>query len=535
MPRPTLIITGASGFVGRHLLEELKDDYRIFAIARRSQRDCGAPVHSNIAWMQVDIGDVDGLTRTFREITSAGGAKFLFHLAGYYDYALENRPEYRRTNIDGTRNVLELSKQLHLSRFLFASSVAACAFPRREGPITEATPPDGRHIYAWSKREGERMVREEFRSVQSCIVRFGAVYSDWCEYPPLYLFLSTWLGRSWKGRILAGKGESAIPYIHIRDVVTFFRHFLAGHDRIRPGEILVACTPGCTSHRRLFELATRSFLGTSKRPLLLPAPLCGAGMAMMSGLGRVTGHMPFERLWMYRYIDRKMEVDGSHTRARLDWSPSARYQIERRLPFVIERMKSEQVEWHARNAAVMRRDIARPDLAIFKALVTEENQVVDALLERVGAAATRGQLPAFAAMDPAELAWLIRLLYRLLLTSVQTSNRMLLVNYLEVTGASRFKAGFTADEICLFLKHLNETVVAALTRRDELKQLGQETYDRITVPIELGMEEVRGQYERFLEGGATALEEPLEPAAAEQPSARELLESTIWSCLVQRR
>ena len=535
MPRPALIVTGASGFVGRHLLEDLKDDYRIFAIARRSQRECGAPVHSNIAWMQVDIGDVDGLTRTFREIASAGGAKFLIHLAGYYDYALENRPEYKRTNIDGTRNVLELSRQLDLTRFVFASSVAACHFPRREGPITEATPPDGRHIYAWSKREGERIVREEFPSLRSCIVRFGAVYSDWCEYPPLYVFLTTWLGRSWKRRILAGRGESAIPYIHIRDVVTFFRHFLTGDEGIGPRQVLVACTTGCTSHRTLFELATRSFLGAHKRPLLMPASMCGAGMVMMTGLGRVTGRMPFERPWMYRYIDRKMDVDGSHTRALLGWSPSARYHIERRLPFMIERMKSEPVEWHARNAAVMRRDIARPDLAILKALVTEENQVVDALVEKVGAEAASGRLLAFATMEGNELSWLVRLLYRLLLTSVQTSNRMLLVNYLEVTGVSRFKAGFTADEICLFLKQLNDTVVGALTRTEGLKRLGQEIHDRITVPIDLGMEEVRGQYERFLEGGAVALEAPLEAAAAEQPSARELLESTIWSCLVQRR
>jgi nucleoside-diphosphate-sugar epimerase len=535
MPRPALIITGASGFVGRHLLEELKDDYRIFAIARRSQRDCGAPVHPNIAWMQVDIGDVEGLTRTFREIVSAGGAKFLIHLAGYYDYALENRPEYRRTNIDGTRNVLELSKQLDLTWFVFASSVAACHFPRREGPITEATPPDGRHVYAWSKREGERIVREEFPSVRSCIVRFGAVYSDWCEYPPLYVFLSTWLGRSWKRRILAGRGESAIPYVHVRDIVTFFRRFLAGHEGIEPRQVLVACTTGCTTHRTLFEVATRSYLGATKRPMLMPASMCGVGMVMMTGLGRVTGSMPFERPWMYRYIDRKMDVNGSRTRDVLGWSPSARYQIERRLPFMLERMKSEPVEWHARNAAVMRRDIARPDLAILKALVTEENQVVDALVEWVGTAATHTQLPAFAAMDRTELAWLVRLLYRLLLTSVQTSNRMVLVNYLEVTGASRFKAAFTADEICLFLKQLNETVVGALARTEGLKKLGQEIYDRITFPIELGMEEVRGGYERFLEGGAAVLEQPVMPETAEQLSARELLESTIWSCLVQRR
>ena len=111
MPRPALIVTGASGFVGRHLLEDLKDEYRIFAIARRSQRECGAPVHPNIAWMQVDIGDIDDLARTFREIASAGGARVLLHLAAYYDYAGEHRPEYRRTNVEGTKNVLELARE----------------------------------------------------------------------------------------------------------------------------------------------------------------------------------------------------------------------------------------------------------------------------------------------------------------------------------------------------------------------------------------------------------------------------------------
>jgi nucleoside-diphosphate-sugar epimerase len=38
MPLPRVLVTGASGFVGRHLVEHLKDDYRIVCIARRSQR-----------------------------------------------------------------------------------------------------------------------------------------------------------------------------------------------------------------------------------------------------------------------------------------------------------------------------------------------------------------------------------------------------------------------------------------------------------------------------------------------------------------
>ena len=535
MPRPALIVTGASGFVGRHLLEDLKEEYRIFAIARRSQRECGAPIHPNIAWMQVDIGDLDGLAPTFREIASAGGAKVLLHLAAYYDYAGEHRPEYRRTNVEGTRNVLTLAQGLNLERFVFASSVAACEFPRRDGPITEATPPDGRHVYAWSKREGERLVLEQKEAIPTCIVRFGAVYSDWCEYPPLYVFLNTWLGGSWRGRILAGRGRSAIPYIHIRDAVAFLRRLLLDRDRLTSGEVLIASTTGCTSHRKLFELATRSYSGSARRPVPCPAALCGLGMVLMSALGRLRRRMPFERLWMYHYIDRQMEVDNTRSRSRLDWSPSPRYQMERRLPFLIERFKSEPVEWHARNAAVMRKDIARPDLAILKALVTEENQILGSLVARVAEEVALGRLPSYGAMAESELVWLVRLLHRLLLTSVQTSNRMLLVNYLEVTGNSRFEAGFSVDEVCLFLQAMNDAVVAALRRRVDLKRLEHEVFDRITVPIELAMEEVRGQYERLQERDARVAGDDAEAAGGDRATARESIESTIWNCLVQRR
>ena len=379
MPRPALIVTGASGFVGRHLLEDLKDEYRIFAIARRSQRECGAPVHPNIAWMQVDIGDIDGLARTFREIASAGGARVLLHLAAYYDYAGEHRPEYRRTNVEGTKNVLELARSLDLERFVFASSVAACEFPRREGPITEATPPDGRHIYAWSKREGERLVLEQQGAIPTCIVRFGAVYSDWCEYPPLYVFLNTWLGGSWRARILAGSGPERDPlhshprrrHVHQAPAAPP-RASRAGRDPDRVDDGLHLAPPAVRA-RDPFVLR----VGETGDPVPRPALRPRHGVDERPGTD-LRGPMPFERLWMYHYIDRQMEVDNSHSRARLDWSPSARYQMERRLPFLIERFKSESVEWHARNAAVMRKDIVRPDLAILKALVTEENQILDA-------------------------------------------------------------------------------------------------------------------------------------------------------------
>ena len=62
MAKPRIIVTGASGFVGRHLLDEVKECFHIDAFARRSQARCGAPVHPNINWTQVDIAELEPLT-----------------------------------------------------------------------------------------------------------------------------------------------------------------------------------------------------------------------------------------------------------------------------------------------------------------------------------------------------------------------------------------------------------------------------------------------------------------------------------------
>ena len=73
MSLPCLVVTGASGFVGRHLLDALKEDYRIVGLARRSQARSGAPVHPNITWHQADIGDRAGSSRSSRGSGTTAG------------------------------------------------------------------------------------------------------------------------------------------------------------------------------------------------------------------------------------------------------------------------------------------------------------------------------------------------------------------------------------------------------------------------------------------------------------------------------
>jgi hypothetical protein len=137
-------------------------------------------------------------------------------------------------------------------------------------------------------------------------------------------------------------------------------------------------------------------------------------------------------------------------------------------------------------------------------------------------------------MDSSEREWYVRLLYRLLLNSVQNSNRMLLLNYLSMTARRRFELGFTGEELRHLLDLLQQEIRGWLGRRRELAGFERELHERVTVPLEFGKDEVLDQWERreagLAEGAPRVADASLEP-----PSGQELLAETIWQCLVQRR
>src|SRR5271157_3849656 len=134
---PTIIITGASGFIGRYFMDMVKEHYQIIAIARRSSKEAGIPFHPNIYWIQWDIASKVQLRDVLGIIHDRGGADYLLHLAAFYDFDYTDNTAYQRTNVEGTINVVELARQLNIKRFIFASSLAACNFPPPGQVVTE--------------------------------------------------------------------------------------------------------------------------------------------------------------------------------------------------------------------------------------------------------------------------------------------------------------------------------------------------------------------------------------------------------------
>jgi nucleoside-diphosphate-sugar epimerase len=495
MNLPRIVVTGASGFVGRRLLEAVKERAVVFGIGRRSQARCGAPVHPNIRWFQNDIADRESLHATFDTVRAEGGADVLVHLAAHYDFTGEDDPEYWRTNVDGLRNVLEESRDLNLKRFVFSSSLAACDFPPPGSALTETSAPDGRHVYARTKAIGEQMVREYDDAFPTCILRFAALFSDWCEYPPLYKFLETWLSHRWNRRMLGGRGRSAVPYLHVRDAVSCLQVVMERTDAFDPGEILLVSGNGAVSHRQLYLTATHYYFGELEPPISVPRPLVKPGIHLRCLTGRLMGEMPFERPWMADYVDKSLTADATTTHHRLNWHPRARLEILRRLPFLIENFKADPVEWHRRNRAAMKQVRMRSNLKIYSLLARYEPQISEAFTRQLTARGAEDQFPSYRRSDVSELQWNHRLILRHLMNTVRTRERAVFLSYCQDLAERRFQQGFSADEVCGALSILEQLCLDALRRSDEAKEVLPFVHDHITINIRFGIDQIQVTFE----------------------------------------
>lgn len=130
----TVLVTGGTGFVGSRVVRKLvQRGERVRCLARPSsvlQNLDGLPVEV----ARGDLQDAESLTQAVR------GCSTVYHVAA--DYRLWSREpgELYRSNVDGTRNLIQAAERADCFRFVYCSSVGALGIPKDGSPGTETTP-----------------------------------------------------------------------------------------------------------------------------------------------------------------------------------------------------------------------------------------------------------------------------------------------------------------------------------------------------------------------------------------------------------
>lgn len=168
--RKTVLVTGADGFLGRHLVMAL---VQMGAEVRALDQQFGAEVPHGVEPLLGDIGDPQTMRRAI------DGVSIVYHLAAISDlWAPRTEPNlHHRVNVEGTRTALTAAIQAKARRFVYCSSNVVLIAGRRT-----AQPIDGRHrpardavfgAYARSKHDAETLVLAAQSQIDGVIVRPG--------------------------------------------------------------------------------------------------------------------------------------------------------------------------------------------------------------------------------------------------------------------------------------------------------------------------------------------------------------------------
>jgi len=354
MPGRVIVITGAAGFLGSAATVALARSHTVIAIDRRDpslQLRHAAP---DVRWHRLDIADREALRGAFRRARADHGhIDVVLHLAAYYHFGSDWRPEYERTNVRGTTFVLEASRETAVDRLIFASSIAATR-PAPVGQfVDESTPAACDTPYGRSKALGEQILQAAAQQQAVVILRIGGVFSDWCELPPLYSLLRIWAGPPPLNRVVVGSGKTGFPFIHRADWVRMVEACVDRCQQFHQCEVLMASQHGAVLHDELFAAVHRLRADDERseppRPIRLPVPVGRLALGIKLFCGVLTASAPCERPWMLRYTDRPWVADTSRTRHKLQWDCRPELSVLARLPVLLRRFRHDRDHWERRN------------------------------------------------------------------------------------------------------------------------------------------------------------------------------------------
>ena len=210
-----ILITGATGFIGKFLVEELltRGYTDITAVVRRTS-NTDFLKSKGVKTVVADIAD----RASFNNIP--GGYDVVFHCAGHFNFMGGDKKTYNEANIRGTENICRWALEHNVKKFIYVSSVAVNS-GNAEALLIEDAPYKATSVYGFSKMMAE-IAAVKFRDLglPMVIIRPCMVYGE--GEPHLMRFLA----RLIKLRLLwvPNYGETKLHLVSVRNVAACLAH-----------------------------------------------------------------------------------------------------------------------------------------------------------------------------------------------------------------------------------------------------------------------------------------------------------------------
>jgi dihydroflavonol-4-reductase len=222
-------ITGATGFVGSHLVDLLLEkNYEVYCLTRKT---------SNLRWLkdknvhpvEGDLFSNDALSGVIKDVD------YIFHIAGVVKS--KDKAGFEKGNYLATKNLLELTQKFNpnIKKFVHVSSGAVCGPNPDDAPMPETYEPKPRTTYGITKRMAEEEVIKYKNKFPVVIVRPPAVFGP--RDTEILVYFKTFS----KGlNSVIGFQEKYLSLIYVEDLVNGIA--LAAEKETVSGSIYFICS-----------------------------------------------------------------------------------------------------------------------------------------------------------------------------------------------------------------------------------------------------------------------------------------------------
>lgn len=272
-----VLVTGATGFVGSHVVDEL--------LARRLDVCYIARATSNHRWLEgKPVTLIEGSLHNRASLVKAvADVDAVIHVAG--QIAGRNEEDFYHGNVAATENLLEAVKESRpsLTRFVHISSGAVSGpSPTANAPVTEDMKPNPLTAYGRTKALAEEVILKNMTSIPSVIVRPPVVYGPRDE-ATLTFFKMVYKGFA----PLIGFQEKLVSMIHATDLARGIVESLLQPEAV--GNTYFITSEESYSWQQIATVAAAVSGRRKLTTIRIPHPLVLAIAGISGGVSKLTG------------------------------------------------------------------------------------------------------------------------------------------------------------------------------------------------------------------------------------------------------
>lgn len=242
------LVTGATGLLGSHIVEQLRLRDKPVRVLVRHGSDTEWLKTQNVEFVYGDLSDKAALAK------ACEGVKIVYHSAARVgDWGPWS--DFVKITIEGTKNLAEAAAEAGCERFLHISSISSYGHPDGEGLVLDETAPLGQNLHHWSYYSRAKVQAENYLWAmhKDGRLRLTVIKPSWLYGPRdrATIFRLAKILREGKSKVL-GDGENRLNVVYAGNVAE--ATILAAESEKAIGEAYNCCNDGVMKQKEWLNL-----------------------------------------------------------------------------------------------------------------------------------------------------------------------------------------------------------------------------------------------------------------------------------------